>query len=66
MRKTKPTNAPDVRPPAGPINKPVVTTATTVNTANTSPDGKRNAPMNPARMLLRARSSTSFSTLSIT
>jgi hypothetical protein len=49
VRKTKPTIAPAVRPLAGPRTTPTATTAATVSTLNTSPDGKRNAPMVPAR-----------------
>ena len=55
VRNTNPTRAPEVNPPAGPMSKPVPTTAMTVNTANTSPLGNRKAPITPARMLLRLR-----------
>jgi hypothetical protein len=42
--------APAVSPLSGPRTRPVTTTADTVSTPNTSPEGKRKAPMVPALM----------------
>ncbi len=50
MRKMKPTSAPEVSPQSGPRMMPTLTTAATVSTLNTSPEGNRNAPMVSARM----------------
>src|ERR1700710_937306 len=47
VRNTNPTSAPDVNPEPGPRARPTTTTADTVRTLNTSPDGNRNAPSVP-------------------
>ena len=65
VKNTNPTRAPALNPPAGPMSKPAPTTAITVNTAKTSPDGKRNAPITPARMLLSPLLRTSLATVLI-
>ena len=51
-----PTSAPDVNPAPGPRMTPTLTTAATVSTLNTSPDGNRNAPIVLARMKAFERS----------
>ena len=64
VRKTKPTRAPAVRPLSGPRQTPTPTTADTVNAENTSPDGKRNAPIRAARICELAVTSTDSLTCS--
>ena len=49
-------------PLSGPRHTPTATTADTVNAENTSPDGKRNAPINAARICAEAVVSTDSST----
>ena len=55
MRKMKPIIAPAVSPLSGPRHTPTATTALTVSTENTSPDGNRNAPITFVRIWASAR-----------
>ncbi len=57
-RKAKATRVPTVRPPSGPMAIPTSSTAAVVRTPNSSPEGKKKAPMVPARTSARRRPST--------
>jgi hypothetical protein len=57
-RKAKAIRVPAVSPPSGPMASPTRTTAAVVRTPNSSPEGKKMAPMVPARTSARRRAST--------
>ena len=57
-RKAKATRMPTVRPPSGPMAIPASSTAAVARTPNSSPEGKKKAPMVPARTSARRRPST--------